>query len=305
MLTLLGMPRAQSLFHSVYSLSGPPTSATLEAAEALGRTLAELGGVAPTVAGLSTLPEERVLELQGQVSSLGGDVTRDGNAPADPLAGIAGFLNAGLVLGPVVDGDLIPLATADALASGIGADKHLILGTTDDEFAMVLAGAGDSMDAIPAAAVLAGIGVEPATIEAYVADHEGLGTADLVGQYITDLMFRAPTLDLAEIRASIGAPTWVYRFSWGAHLGACHCIDVPFMWDVLADEHVPAIAGAEAPQALADDIHGSSVAFIATGQPGWAAYDNTDRAVRAYNVPTSIIADGYGDARSLVPVRVG
>jgi len=305
-LTLLGMPRAQSLFNSVISLSGPPTNVTLEASEAVGRTLAEIAGVPATIAGLSTLPEERVLELQGEVSSIGGDVTADGTAPADPLAGIAGFLNAGLVLGPVVDGDLIPLATADALASGIGADKHLILGTTDDEFAMMLAGATDAMAAIPPAAVLAGIGVEPATIEAYVADHADLGTAALVGQYITDKMFRAPNLDLAEIRASIGAPTWMYRFSWKSpHLGACHCIDVPFMWDVLGDEHVPAIAGTEPPQALADDIHSSTVAFIATGQPGWPAYDDADRAVRVYDVPTTVLADGYADTRSLVPVRVG
>ncbi|MET0853633.1 MAG: carboxylesterase family protein, partial [Microterricola sp.] len=46
-LTLLGMPSAQHLFHGVYSISGVPTSTTLDAAEAVGRTIAELGGVAP------------------------------------------------------------------------------------------------------------------------------------------------------------------------------------------------------------------------------------------------------------------
>ena len=44
-LTLLGMPRAQPLFSRVISLSGPPTNVTMDASEALGRKLAELGGV--------------------------------------------------------------------------------------------------------------------------------------------------------------------------------------------------------------------------------------------------------------------
>lgn len=302
--TLLAMPSAQPLFKSVISLSGPPTAATLEESEELGRKLAELGGVAPTIAGLSTLSEAEVLALQGQVSSLSAG---DGGADADPLAGLKMFLGGGtLTLGPVVDGELIPLGTVDALAAGIGADKELIIGTTDNEFNMVMAGARDALAEVPPAAVLGSVGVAPALIEAYVASHPGLGTAELVGQYVTDFMFRAPSLNLAEVRAAAGAPTWLYRFSWKSPTmgDACHCIDVPFMWDVLGEEHVPAIAGTEPPQDLAAELHASSVAFIATGQPGWPAYDDVDRAVRVYDVPTSVVRDGYGDTRALLPERV-
>ncbi len=155
-LTLLGCPRAQPLFSRVISLSGPPTNVTMDASEALGRKLAELGGVAPTVAGLSTLTEAEILALQGQVSSVGGN---DGEA--DPIAGLAAMLDGGLTLGPVVDGDLIPLPTNEALASGIGGDKELILGTTDHEFGMVLAGAGEALSGVPAAGVLARRGCRP------------------------------------------------------------------------------------------------------------------------------------------------
>ena len=299
--TLLGMPSAQPLFKRVISLSGPPTAATLADSEALGRKLAELGGVEPTIAGLSTLAEAEVLALQGQISSVaaGGD--------ADPMAGLKAFLGGeALTLGPVVDGELIPFATVDAFAAGIGADKELILGTTDNEFNMILAGAADSMAAVPPAAVLGGLGVNPATIEAYVGSHQDLGTAALVGQFVTDHMFRAPALKLAEVRAGTGAPTWLYRFSWNSPTigGACHCIDVPFMWDVLGEGHVPAIAGTEPPQGLADELHGSSVAFIAAGQPGWPAYDDANRAVRVYDVPSMVVFDGYSDTRALLAERV-
>jgi len=306
--TLLAMPSAQPLFKNVISLSGPPTAATLERSEALGRKLAELGGVAPTIAGLSTLTEAEVLALQGRVSSLSaGDDPANPTNTEDPMAGLKVLLGGdALTLGPVVDGDLIPMATVDAYAAGIGADKELILGATDNEFNMILAGAADAMAAVPPAAVLGGLGVNPATIEAYVAEHEGLGTAALVGQFVTDHMFRAPTLNLAEIRTATGAPTWLYRFSWPSPTmgGAVHCIDVPFMWDVLGDAHVAAIAGTEPPRAIAEDLHASSVAFIATGQPGWPAYDEADRAVRVYDVPTTVVRDGYGDTRALLPERV-
>ncbi|GAA1496397.1 carboxylesterase/lipase family protein [Paeniglutamicibacter kerguelensis] len=299
-LTLLGCPRAQPLFNRVISLSGPPTGTTMAAAEALGRKLAELGGVAPTVAGLSALTEAEILALQGQVSTIGG-----GDGEADPIAGLAAMLGDGLTLGPVVDGDLIPMPTTEALAAGIGADKKLILGTTDNEFGMVLAGAGEALSGVPAAGVLGAVGAEPEVIDAYVADHPDLGTADLVGQYVTDHMFRAPALNLAELREGSQAPTWLYRFAWNSPTmgNACHCLDVPFMFDCLGAEHIAPLAGTDPPQALADEVHGSAVSFIATGDPGWPAWEDAARAVRVYGVPTTLVADGYADARALLPER--
>ncbi|WP_026553951.1 carboxylesterase/lipase family protein [Arthrobacter sp. 35W] len=299
-LTLLGSPRAQGLFSRVLSLSGPPTQVAMEASEELGRKLAALAGVAPTVAGLSALSEAEILALQGQLSSVGGS-----DPTADPLAGLSTMLNEGLTLGPVVDGALIPLSTAEALAAGIGADKELILGTTDNEFNMVLAGAGDALAAVPPAAVLGGLGATPGVIEAYVAAHPGLDTAALVGQFVTDHMFRAPALDLAEIRAAAQAPTWLYRFAWASPAvgGAGHCLDVPFMFDCLGSERIAALAGPQPPQALADEVHASAASFIATGNPGWPQWDDAGQAVRVYDLPTTVVADGYADARALIPER--
>ena len=250
---------------------------------------------------LSTLTEPEVLALQAQLSSVG---AADPNA--DPLAGLSAMLTGGLTLGPVVDGELIPLSTPEALAAGIGADKELILGTTDNEFNMVLAGAGDALAAVPPAAVLGAVGAEPGVVEAYVAAHPGLDTGALVGQYVTDKMFRAPALDLAEIRSAVQAPTWLYRFAWASPSvgGACHCLDVPFMFDCLDGERIAPLAGLEPPQPLADDVHSSAVSFIATGDPGWPEWNEAARAVRVYDLPTTVVADGYADARALLPERI-
>lgn len=300
-LTLLGMPSAQQFFSRVISVSGPPSNVTLEQSEALGRKLAALGGVEPTVAGLSSLTEAEVLALQGQVSSIGG-----GDGDADPMAGLKAMLSEGLALGPVVDGDLIPFGTVEALANGIGSDKALIMGSTDNEFSMMAAGQGEQLKDVPAAALLGSLGVSESVVGAYLATHSELDTAGVLGQYITDFMFRAPALNMAEVRAAVSAPTWLYRFAWKSTSmgGAVHCLDVPFMFDCLGSEHIAMLAGPNPPQDLADEIHGSSVAFIASGNPGWAAYDEADQAVRVYDVPTTVLADGYGDTRALLPERV-
>lgn len=300
-LTLLSVPRAQALFARVISLSGPPTEVTLEQSEATGRRLARLGGVQSTRAGLAALTEQRVLELQAQVSSIGQE-----QESADPLSGLTALLGKGLVLGPVVDGDLIPRSTIEALRAGHGADKALLLGATDHEFNMMLAGAEDQLPPVPEPSILARLGVSPETAESYAAGHAGLGTAQLLGQFATDRMFRAPALHLAQARATSTAGTWLYRFGWQSpitgHSG--HCLDVPFFFDVLEAEGVHAITGSVPPQSLAADVHGAAVAFIRDAQPGWTAWEDNARQTRLYDVPSSDIEDGYADVWMLEPTPV-
>ena len=228
-LTLLGMPRAQPLIAGVYSISGAAADVTLAEAEEFGRRLATLGGVEPTRAGLSTLSESRVLELQKQLT--------DPAPGGDPMGMLRSFIEDGLPLGPVIDGELIPHRTVDAIAAGIGADKPLVLGATDDEFSMILDSAKGKLRWVPAGLLLGKVGLTGADRKAYLAanrDVRRLGTAAVVGRYITDRMFRTLALRIAAARGD--APTWLYRFSWRSpNFGsAVHCVDVPFFFDCLA-----------------------------------------------------------------------
>ena len=217
------------------------------------------------------------------------------------------MLDGGLTLGPVVDGDLIPLPTPEALAAGIGADKELILGTTDHEFNMVLAGAGEALAGVPAAGVLGAVGADPEVIEAYVADHPGLGTARP----------RGPVRHRPDVPgAGAGprrAPCGLSRRPPGctALPGARRPLAVPATaWTCRSCLTVSAASGSrrwpvlEPPQALADDVHSSAVSFIATGDPGWPEWNEAARAVRVYDLPTTVVADGYADARALLPERI-
>ncbi|WP_431280169.1 carboxylesterase/lipase family protein [Leifsonia poae] len=297
-LSLLAVPAAASLFNRAICISGATSDLPLADAETFGRQLAALAGVAPTRAGLSTLDEKTILGLQDRVASPIAEADPEG----DPLAPLVQLAAGGLTWGPVVDGDVLPESVADALARGVAADKELVLGATDDEFNMALAPQAEVLSAVPAAAILGKFGLPDATVEAYVASHPERGTADLIGQYITDRMFRVTAVTLATARARQGAPTWLYRFSWPSPTigGACHCLDMPFFFDCLDAERVENIAGANPPQALADDVHGAAVAFITGGNPGWTAFDEATGSTRVFDVPSHTDNDGYADVEVLL-----
>lgn len=300
-LTLLTVPRAASLFQRVYSISGTTASVALADAERYGRALAAAAGVEPTRAGLSTLTEERVLALQGE-----DDAVTSPEAPADPMAPLRALASgSALRWAPVVDGDLVPAPIAAAIADGIGADKALVLGATDNEFNMAVADLRDALAGTDPAGLLASVGVPEEAASAYVAGHPGLDTAGTLGQFVTDAMFRAPAREIAEARAAAGAPAWIYRFAWTSPTfgAAVHCLDVPFFFDCLDSERVGYIAGEQPPASLADDVHGAAVRFIAAGDPGWPAYLLPERDVQVFDVPTTVVGDGLADVGVLQSAR--
>ena len=293
-LTLLGTPRAQPLFDAVYCISGVSTDVTRDRAEEFARRLAGRAGVEPTRAGFGSLDERRVLELQRELAA------GDGGSPLD---GLRRFVDDGLTLAPVTDGELLPTGTLDAIRSGVGADKRLVFGATDDEFSMILDGAKGKLRFVPASFLLGRLGLRGRTRSAYLAANRDVrrrGTAAVAGRYLTDRLFRTLAVRVASARGS--APTWLYRFSWVSPTRgfALHCLDVPFFFDCLGAERVAVIAGDAPPQALADEVHAGSVRFIATGDPGWPRYTDAARATRVYDTPSSVADDGFAAVRPLL-----
>ncbi|WP_344819077.1 carboxylesterase/lipase family protein [Microbacterium soli] len=288
-LTLLGMPAAQHLFHRAYAISGALTDVSAERAEEFGRRLAADAGVAPTREGLSAVPEERILELQKKATTL------DAKA-LDAMA------ETGLPLGPIVDGDLIPRPTRESLRAGVGAGKPLVMGATDDEFSMATADAGSALRWVPARMLLGKLGVPKDRRSAYLAANADVlakGKARLAGRVITDRLFRTALLRLAADRGD--APTWLYRFSWpsGSFGFAEHCIDVPFFFDCLDGPAIEPLAGPHPPQALADEVHSAAVAFITDGDPGWPQ-PGASRTARVYDAVTTNMPRAFAAVEALL-----
>lgn len=289
-LTLLGMESAQHLFQGVYAISGALADVTPARGEKFGRELAAAGGVEPTVAGFSSLSEDRILELQKKATELGPD-------------SLQSMIDEGLGLGPAIDGELLTRSTKDSLAAGVGSDKPLVIGATDDEFTMAFAEAEKKLRWIPKSLMLKKLGMPKAKLKPYLAANAevaGKGTARIAGRFLTDQMFRTALIKIVALRGD--APTWVYRFSWpsGTFGFAEHCLDVPFFFDCLDSIAMEPLAGPNPPQRLADEVHGGAVAFITTGDPGWPRYSDAERTTRVYDTPSTVVADGYASVRPLL-----
>ncbi len=129
-------------------------------------------------------------------------------------------------------------------------------------------------------------------------------TWELLGQAVTDRMFRVPALRFAEARADAGSPTYHYEFRWPSNpdrrLRAYHCLDLPFSFDNLDAEGVDtATAGATPPQQLADAMHGAFVSFIKTGEPGWPRFDLATRTTMLFDETSTVASDPLQFERTL------
>jgi para-nitrobenzyl esterase len=292
------MPQAQHLFARAYSMSGVYADIPADAARATSRAVAEQAGVEPTVAGFSSLSEDALRRAQDAAPSRG--------ARGRAIATMRSMLDEGLSLGPVVDGELITRPTPESYALGIGGDKPLLLSTAEDEFTFIFTAARSKLRFLPATLLLSRIGVASHVRRAWLAANPGPrreGTAAVVGRYVTDRVFRSLTLRVAEERArSASAPTWLSLFTWRSptHGLALHCIDVPLVFDNLEAERVPEMLGEEPPRDLGHELHRDVVDFVRTGSVSWPRFEPGDAMTKRYDVPSSVVRDGYASVRPLL-----
>ncbi|MEU2118583.1 carboxylesterase family protein [Streptomyces sp. NPDC016459] len=285
--TLLAVPAARGLFRGALSVSGAVLRPDgPEVARAVSRLLTSRTGVPATAAALRDLGDDELLVLQDRLGEPGPD--REGLPPM-------------LVLAPFADGELIPGPTLDALTTGdAGADVPLMLGFTEHEFTMF---PGPGPEGPPLPVLLGALGLDPARTGAFAEAYETGGAERLFGQALTDATFRAPNLAVAEARAARERPTWLYEFAWRSPAAglAVHCLDLPFAFDLLDAEGVPAVAGEEPPRALADALHRAWVAFVTDQDPGtdWPRYTREGRATMIWDAEPRIEADPLGPVRGL------
>ncbi|MFC9796861.1 carboxylesterase/lipase family protein [Streptomyces sp. NPDC127584] len=285
--TLLTVPAARGLFRGALSVSGAvPRPDGPEVARAAARLLTARTGVPATAAALRDLGDDEILALQDRLNEPGPD--REGLPPM-------------LSFAPFADGEVVPLPVHEALtAGGAGADVPLMLGFTEHEFTMFPA---PGPEGPPLPVLLGGLGLDPGRTDALAEAYAAAGPERLFGQALTDATFRAPNLAVAEARAARGRPTWLYEFAWRSPAAglAFHCVDLPFAFDLLDAEGVPAVAGDTPPRALADAMHRAWVAFVTDQDPGpdWPRYTADGRATRIWDAEPRVAEDPLGPVRAL------
>jgi para-nitrobenzyl esterase len=144
--------------------------------------------------------------------------------------------------------------------------------------------------------VLGRYGMDPAVAQVYAASRSGATAGDLLASILTDASFRRETVRLADAHTAAGGRTHVYEFDWESGvpgLGACHALELPFVFDTLSGGGT--LTGPDAPQELADEVHAAWVAFGTTGDPGWSSWDPAQRPVQVFDTPSSLELDPRGD----------
>jgi para-nitrobenzyl esterase len=293
-MTLLAMPRARGLFTAAASISGVPSDIPLERAKQTTVRLAERLGVAPDRSSFVRVSEGDLLAAQ-----------RAGPEPlekptVDDLIAVMRAMDGSLPLGPVVDGGVHPFSVEEGMRAGSGRGIPLLVGSTRQEFGGLAQANRHLFEDHHVGLFFELVGLRPDAARRFAAALQDHHPAEVVGQYVTDVMFRRRIVDWLDLRREAAAPTWAYDFAWPSAVSgvAEHCLDVPFIFDMLEDPDVTRVAGPEPPQVLADQIHAAFVGFVHDQDPGWTPYRQSE-SIMVFASESATVNGGYESARAL------
>ena len=297
--TLVSVAAGSGLFGKAIAQSGgahvvvTPTDAARITAELAARL-----GVPATADGFASVDVDRLLAAQQSISL---DVARN----PDPKVWGSSIVAAGMAFLPIVDGELITERPIDAINAGIGHDMPMLIGTTTEEYRLFLVPPGiiDAVTPELMRGALAARGWDASIADIYAANRPDASPGDVLAAMITDSYFRLPSIRVAEARADAPSPTYAYEFAWPTpvdRLGACHALEIGFVFDTLREPGSNWLAGSDAPQSLADNMHARWVAFAKSGDPGWPAYDTESRSVMTFDGDgATLVNDPRADERRL------
>lgn len=124
-------------------------------------------------------------------------------------------------------------------------------------------------------------------------------------------MFRLPAIRTAECHLAHTPKVWMYRFDYPspAHdgrLGACHSLDIPFVWGTYA---LPAMrrfcGGEDAVARLSERVMARYLAFARSGDPNvdgdehWPVYEQEARRTMVFDVETRLAEAPLDATRAL------
>ncbi|MCM3500906.1 carboxylesterase family protein [Microbacterium sp. P26] len=259
---LLSRPDLRPLVAGAIIQSGPLDAETPRRSARTIRNIAREAKVDATAKALRDVAPERLVAARDRLA-----------ARSTPLRGTPGFTAR-------LDAVTLPESPRRAL---VGVGMPILIGTNTDEYRLwyppqALAKLTRRTYALVALAKRLPRGVWAAYRRALPDASAG----EIIGQVITDLILRAPAIEVARART---APTFVYEFAWQSpvrELGAAHALEIGFAFDALDDPAGQRMTGLEAPAELARQMHGDWVRFAQTGDPGWEPFGESGR-VRRYD----------------------
>jgi para-nitrobenzyl esterase len=300
--TLLGTPAAHGLFRRAIAQSGAAHNVSSRVrADAVAHCFLEQLGAKR----FEALEEASVSELMGAQRR---------------TTALMGMATGSLPWQPSVDGELIPEQPLAAVAAGRGARVPLLIGTTRDEWKLFMLGdrAGRRLDASGLERRLSRVlpeGDRELVRRAVRVYRDAAGgsrarPSDLWVSFQSDRIFHHPAHSLAGLHARHLPETYAYVFDWspplaGRVLGACHGLDVPFVFGTQREPLLRPLVGLT-PEAgrLSQRIMNAWLAFARSGDPAheslpaWPAYREDSRDTLVLGRRPRVERDPFGAARS-------
>ena len=275
---LVASPLATGLFRRAIIESGHGSMVReLPIAQRLVTRLAKILKVTPDRAGFLSKTAEEWLDALDVIASPKTRIDLRDASGREPVFGISRFV-------PVYGDDILPDAPLAALANGVGRDVEVLIGSNREEMNLyfVPTGVKKKIFGLLARWILGkSLPRAGAALKVY-----GLGkgkrAGEVFGDALNDLVFRWPARQFA---AAHQGRAHVYEFEWRSpacdgELGACHGLELPFVFDTLASvTGHRGIVGEKPPQALADRVHALWVRFATDGSLPWPPYDTETRQV--------------------------
>ncbi|MDR6842788.1 para-nitrobenzyl esterase [Pseudoxanthomonas sacheonensis] len=296
--TLMAMPAARGLFHRAWTMSGQQvTAAGPRAATQRTQLLLEALKIAPhEIDRLRAVSMEKILEAAR---------TRDPSRIED----------TSLYLGPVMDARSLHRHPFYPDAPPQSAGIPMIIGNTRDETRAFLGNDPDnftlSWEQLPKklqAQQYADI-LPEVVIDEYRRMYPDYTPSQVFFAATTAGRSWRGAVEEAEARARQGSPAWVYQLDWGSPLdggkfGAFHALDIPLVFDNIAQPGSRAGSGAQA-QRVADQMSRALLAFARQGDPNhaglprWRPYALEARETMVFDVTSRMENDPRGGERRL------
>ena len=293
--TLLAMPEARGLFCKAIAQSGTANRVhnTTSAAELTARTLRALDIEDADPSKLRSVPLPALMQAQAKHG---------------------GF-------SPLVDGRTLPQRPIAAVREGIAREIPLLVGTTRDETRLFGALPRAPMDDAQLEQQVRGM-LPPAAAErageliATYRESRALRklpcqNSDIADAVATASRFRIPATRLCEAQVAHQPKTFLYQFDWesparGGQLGACHGLEVPFVWGMIGKSSTTNFSGTgEEANHLAEQMMDAWIAFAKSGDPShpgigiWPAYDTTKRQTMIFGRQCGASAAPFEEERAV------
>lgn len=308
---LMASPRAEGLFHRSLPIScaaGHNTVREPVATEVARRVLKEIGIEPGDKEALMGAPARRLVVP---------------NTIVPELYDIAG----GHPLDPVADGYLLEGRAIDALRNGAGSGVDMLIGTTTEEFRVIIFNDRGELHSEPLRMGVSAEGYDylgllarsPASREqiedVYRRSLAAIGRDDsppeMFAAVSSDYVMLNPSAEAAAAHSAHGGRTFAYRFAWrppagGGLVGAQHGNDIPFFFNRPNTKEWAFLFQGQAPDHLAQQYFDTVVAFTKTGDPAhpgvgpWPEYEPQRRSTMMFDVDTALVDDPERERRELV-----